>query len=52
MAFEAEIGDKLDVLGPLGSGFSLPPPNAEVLVVEAGLVRPAVPISIRAYRYN
>ncbi|MFB5065801.1 MAG: dihydroorotate dehydrogenase electron transfer subunit [Candidatus Wallacebacter cryptica] len=33
-------GDKLDVLGPLGSGFPLPPPNAEVLVVGGGIGSP------------
>lgn len=34
------VGEQLDVLGPLGRGFPLPPSNAKVLVVGGGIGSP------------
>lgn len=32
-----QVGDQLDIMGPLGSGFSLPPQNSKVIVVGGGI---------------
>jgi dihydroorotate dehydrogenase electron transfer subunit len=37
-----DTGDAVDVLGPLGRGFSLPPPGSRVLLVAGGIGLPPV----------